>query len=90
VALQTRIDRALATLPEGRGITGMTVLCRGGGADCLVTGTATTPEDLRAFAEQVEILEAAEGEDAAPTVQINQTQSQSSGMTDFEIGVIYP
>lgn len=88
-ALQSRIDQAAAALPEGRAITGMTVLCRGGGTDCLVTGTATTPEDLRTFAEQIETLEAAESEDAAPTVEIQQTQSLSSGTTDFEIGVIY-
>ena len=88
-ALQARLDQAAAALPEGRGISGMTVSCRTGGSDCLVTGTATTPEDLRAFAEQIETLDAAEGEDAAPTVEINQTQSMSSGMTEFEIGVLY-
>lgn len=88
-ALQARITRATTELPEGRQIQGVTILCLTGGSDCRVTGVAATPEDLRTFAETLEVAPA-EGDEQAPTVEINSTESATSGMTDFEIGVYYP
>ena len=89
-ALDARITRATTELPESRQIQGVTILCLTGGTDCRVTGVSATPQDLRTFAETLESAPAAEGEDAAPTVEINSTESMSSGMTDFELGVYYP
>lgn len=88
--LQTRILAATTALPEGRKIEGITILCLTGGTDCRVTGVSPTPQDLRTFAETLEVAPAQDGEDSAPTVEINSSESMSSGMTDFEMGVYYP
>lgn len=88
-AMQTRIMEATSRLPEGRKIQGVTILCMTGGMDCRVTGVAPTPEDLKTFAETLEVTPASADEDAPPTVEVNSTESMSSGMTDFELGVYY-
>ncbi len=87
--MQTRIMEATTKLPEGRKIQGVTILCMTGGMDCRVTGVAPTPQDLRTYAETIEVTPASGEEEAPPTVEINSTQSMSSGMTDFEMGVYY-
>jgi len=89
-ALQTRIQAATLELPEGRQIRGVTILCLTGGADCRVTGVAAVPMDVRTFAENIEVAPAVGDEEQAPTVEVNSTESMSSGMTDFEMGVYYP
>jgi hypothetical protein len=88
--LQTRVMAATTALPEGRKIEGVTILCLTGGTDCRVSAVAPTPQDVRTFAETLEVTPAQDGEETAPTVEINSTESMSSGMTDFEMGVYYP
>ena len=89
-ALQTRLDTAADRLPEGRAVANLSVFCTSGGKDCVVTGAATTPEDVQTFIAEIEAAPAAEGEGGTPTVEMKHSSSDSSGATSFELGVYYP
>lgn len=88
-ALQSRIDRVLAAMPEGRKPVELSVGCKAGGADCRVVGRSPTPDDIHTFAEQVEQSEP-EGDERLPTVSIEETHSSSTGETRFKMGIYYP
>ena len=87
--LQSRIDRVLAAMTEGRKPVELSVGCKAGGTDCRVVGRSPTPDDIRTFAEQVEQSQP-EGDERLPTVSIEETHSASTGETRFKMGIYYP
>jgi hypothetical protein len=87
-ALDERVREAAASALDGRTITIHSFGCLTGGADCRVSGTAQVPTDVRRMAEQIE-QGTTDGDEEAPTVEIDHTRGSSSGSTDFVLGVYY-
>ncbi len=87
--LATRVERVLTSLPEQDRPRDLAWQCNSAGDDCQLKGSIADNRALAMFARQLE-HSAPEGDEAIPTIDIQQVDAAPEGHKNFQLAVVVP